>query len=388
MRLESDRAFAAVDVPVELAYDRTGPGTPAGRYLRQFWIPVAEIADVKPARAKTITIMSEKFTLYRGESGAAHLIGHLCPHRHVALAVGRVEGECLRCFYHGWKFDHDGACVDQPAEDEAFKEKVRVAAFPTREYLGLVFAFLGTGEPPPFPEFKRFERPGELINSNYVRRTNYFNTLENGADHVHANFVHERSAFSTVGVNREIPEIEPWETDFGIAFNTKYKDGKNGRHYVVMPISAFIMIAEEGLDKLVDHLAFRVPIDDQSHRSFIVNLFEVFGEERDRFFEKRRLQRQALQSLPPREEIVQAVIRGEMHIDEVPDRPDLVGIQDSVVMETQSGVSEREPDQLGRSDRAAILLRRIYAREIEAFAQGKPVKRWTYPEDLSPVSAV
>jgi hypothetical protein len=104
--------------------------------------------------------------------------------------------------------------------------------------------------------------------------------------------------------------------------------------------------------------------------------------------EKRRLQRAALQNLPPRDEIVQAVIRGDMHIDEVPDRPDLVGIQDSVVMETQAGVTEREPDQLGRSDRAAILLRRIYAREIEAFAQGKPVKRWTYPEDLSPVSAV
>jgi hypothetical protein len=205
---------------------------------------------------------------------------------------------------------------------------------------------------------------------------------------VHANFVHERSAFSTVGVNREIPEIEPWETDFGIAFNTKYKDGKNGRHYVVMPLAAFIMIAEEGLDHLVDHLAFRIPIDDQSHRAFIVNLFEIFGEERDRFMEKKRQQRLALQTLPPIDDVVQAVIRGELHIDEVPDRPDLVGIQDSVVMETQPGITEREPDQLGRSDRAAILLRRIYAREIDAFAQGKPVKRWTYPEDLSPVPAV
>ena len=80
MQLEGDRAFAAVDVPAELAYDRTGPGTPAGRYLRQFWIPVAEINDVKPARAKTITIMSEKFTLYRGESGAAlqSVAGRVC----------------------------------------------------------------------------------------------------------------------------------------------------------------------------------------------------------------------------------------------------------------------------------------------------------------------
>jgi len=388
MQLDEKRPFAAVDAPAELAFDRTGPNTPAGRYLRQFWIPVAMVDDVKPGRAKTITIMSENFTLYRGENGDAHLVGHLCPHRHVALAVGRVEGDAIRCFYHGWKFDQAGRCVEQPAEDAAFAEKVHLSAFPTRKYLGLVFAFLGEGEPPAFPEFKQFERPGELVTWSYVRRTNYFNTMENGADHVHANFVHERSAFSTVGVNREIPEIEPWETDFGIAFNTKYKDGKNGRHYVVMPLAAFIMVAEEGLDKLVDHLAFRIPIDDQSHRSFIVNLFEIFGEERDRFMEKRRLQRLALQSLPPSDEIVQAVIRGELHIDEVPDRPDLVGIQDSVVMETQPPVSDREPDQLGRSDRAAILLRRIYAREIEAFAQGKPVKRWTYPEDLAPVPAV
>jgi 5,5'-dehydrodivanillate O-demethylase len=388
MQVEGQRALSKVDVSEELAYDRTGPNTSAGRYLRQFWIPVAEITDVKAGRAKTITIMSEKFTLYRGESGAAHIIGHLCPHRHVALAIGRVEGECIRCFYHGWKFDQEGNCVEQPAEDGSFAAKVSAAAFPTREYLGLVFAFLGEGEPPPFPEFKRFQRPGELITWSYVRRTNYFNSMENGADHVHANFVHERSAFSTVGVNREIPEIEPWETDFGIAFNTKYKDGKNGRHYVVMPLAAYIMIAEDGLDTLVDHLAFRIPIDDQSHRAFIVNLFEIFGEERDRYMEKRRQQRLTLQSLPPRDEIVQAVIRGELHIDEVPDRPDLVGIQDSVVMETQPPITDREPDQLGRSDRAAILLRRIYAREIDAFAQGKSVKRWTYPEDLAPVPAV
>jgi 5,5'-dehydrodivanillate O-demethylase len=379
---------ATVELPVELAYDRTGPDTPAGRYLRQFWSPVAQIGDVKPARAKTITIMSQQFTLYRGESGAAHLIGHLCPHRHVAMGIGRVEGECVRCFYHGWKFDQAGTCVEQPAEDESFKSKVHIAAFPTREYLGLVFAFLGTGEAPPFPEFKRFERPGELITWSYIRNTNYFNSMENGADHVHANFVHERSAFSTVGVNREIPEIEPWETDFGIAFNTKYKDGKNGRHYVVMPLAAYIMIAEEGLDTLVDHLAFRIPIDDNSHRAFIVNVFEIFGEERDRYMAKRQQQRLALQSLPPSGDIVRAVIRGDLHIDEVPDRPDLVGIQDSVVMETQAPISDREPDQLGRSDRAAILLRRIYAREIEAFADGKPVKRWTYPEDLAAVPAV
>jgi len=388
MQLEDQRPFSAVRVPEQIAYDRTGPDTPAGRYLRQFWIPVAELADVKPGRAKTITIMNEEFTLYRGESGAAHLVAHLCPHRHVAMSIGRVEADCIRCFYHGWKFDQDGDCVEQPAEDAAFAAKVHIGAYPTREYLGLVFAYLGEGEPPPFPQFKRLERPGELVTWSYVRQTNYFNSVENGADHVHANFVHERSAFSTTGVNREIPEIEPWETDFGIAFNTNYKTGKNGRHYVVMPVAAYIMVAEEGLSELVDHLAFRVPIDDDSHRSFIVNLFEIFGEHRDHFFEKRRKKFEALQGLPPLQDVVQAVLRGELHIDEVKDRPDLLGIQDSVVMETQPRIGAREPDQLGRSDRAAILLRRIYAREIELLAKGEPIKRWTFPENLAPIAAV
>lgn len=388
MQLEEQRTFAAVDVPEELAYDKTGPKTAAGRYLRQFWVPVATIDDVKPGRAKTIQIMSEKFTLYRGESGAAHVIGHFCPHRHVALGVGRVEGECVRCFYHGWVFDQNGNCVEQPAEDAGFAAKVHAAAYPTREYLGLVFAYLGAGEPPEFPRFKRFERPGELATWSYVRKTNYFNSLENGVDHVHANFVHERSHFSTVGVNREIPEIEPWETEFGVAFNTVYKDGKNGRHYMMMPFAAYIMVAEEGLDTLVDHLAFRIPIDDESHRSFIVNLFEVFGEEKERFFAKRNAARAAIKSLPSADEVVAAVIRGDVHIDDVPDRADLVGIQDSIVMETQPPLSERDNDVLGRSDRAAILLRRIYARELDALVHGKPIKRWVYPEDLAAVPAV
>ena len=185
-------------------------------------------------------------------------------------------------------------------------------------------------------EFKRLERPGERITWGYERKTNYFNSLENAADHVHANFVHARSAFSTIGVNREIPEIEPWETDFGIAFNTKYKEGKNGRHYVVMPLAIFIMIAEEGLDKLVDHLAFRIPIDDYSHRAFIVNLFEIFGEERDRYHgETARAPRGDGRACPLMTTSCNPSFAVKSTSTKFPIAPISVGIQDSVVMETQ-----------------------------------------------------
>jgi len=96
----------------EFAYDRTGPGTTAGRYMRQYWMPVALSIEIAPGRAKTIQVLSEKFTLYRGVTGAAHLVANYCAHRNTILGTGWVEGEEIRCFYHGWKYDGSGQCTE------------------------------------------------------------------------------------------------------------------------------------------------------------------------------------------------------------------------------------------------------------------------------------
>jgi len=135
----------------------TGPGTPAGRYLRQFWQPVYHSVDLAPGRAVTIRIMSQDFTLYRGQSGQAHMVDARCPHRGTQLSAGWIEGDALRCFYHGWKFSPEGRCLEQPAEENAFCDKVAIAAYPVREYLGFIFAFLGDGAVPEFPRHPEFE---------------------------------------------------------------------------------------------------------------------------------------------------------------------------------------------------------------------------------------
>src|SRR5487761_1722252 len=62
-------------------FERTGPGTLAGRYLRRFWHPVYHTADLAPGRAVPLRIMGQDFVLYRGEGGAAHLLDPRCPHR-------------------------------------------------------------------------------------------------------------------------------------------------------------------------------------------------------------------------------------------------------------------------------------------------------------------
>ena len=86
-----------------------------------------------------------------------YFVGYRCAHRGTQLSVGWVEGDFIRCFYHGWKYDGAGQCVEQPAEAEAFAPKVRVPAYPVQEYIGLIFAYLGEGEPPPLPRYPKME---------------------------------------------------------------------------------------------------------------------------------------------------------------------------------------------------------------------------------------
>ena len=103
-----------------------------------------------PPSHGTIEIMGERFTLYRGEDGKPYVTEFRCPHRGTQLSAGWVEGDSIRCVYHGWLFNSAGQCIEQPAEAKSFAVKIRIKSFPTREYLGLIFTYFGEGEAPPF----------------------------------------------------------------------------------------------------------------------------------------------------------------------------------------------------------------------------------------------
>ena len=139
----------------------TGPGTLAGDYLRSFWQPVYHSDDLLSGRAKPIKIMNQEYTLYRGTNGEPHLVDFRCAHRGMQLSPGWVEGDTIRCFYHGWVYDGSGQCVEQPAESQPFCDKIRIGGYPVQDYLGLVFAYLsapiGEGTPPEFPRYPDFE---------------------------------------------------------------------------------------------------------------------------------------------------------------------------------------------------------------------------------------
>ena len=369
---------------------RTGPDTIMGRYMRLFWHPVYVGRDLKAGRAAPLRIMNEDYTLYRGQNGVAQILAPRCAHRCTQLSTGWVEGGSIRCFYHGWKYDASGQCTEAPAERAGFADNVRIRSYPTEEYLGLIFAYLGEGAAPPLPRYPVFDKPGVLSASNYLRDCNCYNNLESNMDSLHTSFVHRSSGFTTAGLNWALPEISGEETGYGIVKHGTRPDGQDRRSPFFWPNALYIRSSpEEGdPDVWADHIGWRVPIDDEHHVSFTVNHVALFGDDAERYRERQRLRRARREGLSDPRAAAQAVLRGEMQIDDLKDRPDIVNIQDYVAQVGQGVIADFDHERLGRSDVLVALFRRILARELQAFAEGRPLKKWDTSEEASASTGV
>jgi len=127
---------------------QTGAGTPMGGLLRRYWHPVAAVAELDDHPVKAVRLLGEDLALYRDRAGTYGLIDRHCAHRRADLTCGIVEGEGLRCGYHGWRYDHTGRCVEQPYEDTAepgsrSKERILLKAYKVEALAGLTQGLLG-----------------------------------------------------------------------------------------------------------------------------------------------------------------------------------------------------------------------------------------------------
>jgi 5,5'-dehydrodivanillate O-demethylase oxygenase subunit len=360
----------------------TGPGTLAGRFLRRFWQPVCRAADLPAGWAKPLRIMGEDFTLYRGEGGAPHAVAFRCAHRGTQLSTGWVEGDCLRCFYHGWKYDGSGQCVEMPAEDPSFPPKIRIRSYPTEEYLGLVFAYFGEDEPPPLPRYPELEEPGLLETGTFVRPCSYFNHME--LDLIHIAFVHRDSPEAESGLVG-IPRVECEETEYGFVMRAWRGDRAQVQHRIMPNVSYFKVYPKDIESGWRDRVAWRVPLDDEHYVSFSVDLVHVTGNAA-RVYEERRAAAAAAaraRTVLPVTETAQAVLAGQTRIEDVRDQvADLVFLQDEVALCGQGATPDHRYNHLQPSDTMVVLLREIWARELKALAEGRPLKAWRRPARL------
>ena len=360
-------------ISTQYDFTTTGPGTIAGRYLRLFWQPVYLLEQIRPGQAKPIRIMSEDYTLYRGASGDPYLIGFRCAHRGAQLSIGTVEGEEIRCRFHGWKFAGDGRCVDQPAElEQQFCAKVRVQHWPIKVYKGLVFAYLGEGEPPTFPTYPELDGEGVIEPLTYRRGCNFFNSIDNLFDESHVAFTHP------IGFGRlpEMPRIsyKRGETDAAL-YSERPGKGTRVRHFLMPNVLRLKVPTDDPEVFWMDYVNWRVPIDDETHDTFAVQYINVSGDLRERYAARR----QRLRSLPvPATDVLaQATLRGDTTLEEAEagmgdvDPNFKIYLEDNVTQIGQGIVADRSAEWLGSADVGVRLLRELWHEQLDRLAGGK-----------------
>jgi 5,5'-dehydrodivanillate O-demethylase len=355
---------------------RTSPGTPTGSLLRSFWQPVALSKDVAAGKARAIRIMGEDLTLYRGESGRAHLVGQRCAHRLSLLHTGWVEGDRIRCIYHGWQYDGTGQCVERPAEKDTAPPKIRIAGYPVQEYCGLVFAYMGEGPAPDFdlPRKDAFERTGGIA---FARAEpwpcNWFQQIENSLDATHVSFVHRIGIVGTFGgaVTQAIPELEYQETDAGIRqIATRGKGNVRISDWTFPNNNHIILPSFTKDDPWVDVGIWVVPVDDAAATRFLIYAVPPATPEVHakftRFFEQSG-------DYNPADHHDELFVRGKYPTDPL---VELTSAQDYVAVMGQGAIVDRAQEHLGRSDKGVIFLRRLFWRELEGMRTRGPVKKW------------
>src|SRR6185312_17144402 len=120
-----------------------------------------------------------------------------------------------------WKYAGTGQCVETPAERDTLAARVKIAGYPTYEYCGIIFAYLGEGAAPEFelPRKDVFEGEGRLL---FAREQtwpcHWLQLVENQMDALHISFVHQKGKVGIFGkaITTAIPELEYIETDAGV----------------------------------------------------------------------------------------------------------------------------------------------------------------------------
>jgi nitrite reductase/ring-hydroxylating ferredoxin subunit len=166
------------------------------------WFVVAEAADLAPGEVRALHYFGRDLVLYRTADGEPRVMDAHCMHLGAHLAVGgRVEGDCIRCPFHGWKFDGEtGKCSEIPYGDmKHIPPKAHSRSYPTIERNHMIWAWYHAegGEPfydvPVVPEFDD-EDWSPIMVRDFPIRISCQDMAENNVDFAHFQFVHGTDA--------------------------------------------------------------------------------------------------------------------------------------------------------------------------------------------------
>ena len=167
-----------------------------GQLMRRHWTPVCLIEEVSepdgaPVKAQ---MFGEDLVVFRDTEGRVGVMGEYCPHRGASLVLGRNENCGLRCLYHGWKMDVQGNVLEMVSEPAAsgMAQKVKHLAYPTQEWGGFVWTYMGPSETQPefVPPAWAPTADTRVTIAKAIIPCNWAQILEGAIDSAHSSSLH------------------------------------------------------------------------------------------------------------------------------------------------------------------------------------------------------
>jgi phthalate 4,5-dioxygenase len=372
---------------------RVGPDTAMGALMRRYWIPVVRSDELEAGRrVKRVKLLGEDLVAFRSREGRVGLLDEFCSHRRASLYFARNEEAGLRCVYHGWKYGLDGQCLDMPNEppETCFRDKVRHPAYPCAERGGVVWTYLGPGEPPALPDLEWTLLPGDQrFVSKFYQECSYLNGLEGGVDPAHISFLHGVADTADDALRRELdqasagfllateleraPHLEIADTPYGALIGAR-RDAGNGLYYWRITQYHLPFHTLPPTDPKPDPLRHQhiwVPVDDANHVNWCISWHPTRALTAD---ERAAMHAGAsihIMDYAPATSAAYGDIRPRQHRDNdylcdwqaqqtrkffgVPG----VGAQDKSITESQQPIMDRTRERLGTADSGIIRVRKL-----------------------------
>ncbi|MGW9270510.1 MULTISPECIES: aromatic ring-hydroxylating dioxygenase subunit alpha [Microbacterium] len=343
---------------------QVGPGTPYGEVLRRYWHPVAKVEDAT-TRPLSLRVLGEELVLFRTRKGKAGLLHPRCIHRGASLFYGGVEDEGIRCCYHGWVFDTEGHCLEQPCEPDLglHRDRVRQPWYPVEEQYGLIWAYMGPPDKKPvLPRYDTLEELAAdeqlIVNDQGVGGGgpaqldfNWLQHWENVMDPFHVPILHAR--FSGNQFTPEmalIPEVEYEYTPLGVR-SIQMRDLGDGRQLrrvteVIFP-NLRVVASPKLASGQTNMIGWVVPMDDTNFR-----IFTVARDSDPDFLTKLRSTHEG----KPWKELT------DLEHQRLPG--------DYEAQKSQGAISLHSEDHLTTTDQGIAMIRRMMAKQHRAVAGG------------------
>ena len=340
----------------------TGPGTRMGELLRRYWHPIGVAADATTT-PRQVRVLSEDLILFRDKGGTPGLLYPRCAHRGTSLFYGKVEERGIRCCYHGWLFDAEGHCLEQPCEPDLGRnrDRVRQPWYPVEERYGLIFAYMGPPQRKPvLPRWDILEDLGpdefieaddNMMSGHKVIPCSWTHHLDNIPDHYHVPVLHGSiSGSQFTDLMARMPEIT-WETT-GQGINTvarrRLDDGKMFMRIDEGILPTIRVIPDPGISRYgkSESVSWLLPVDD-THYIMYAALRKTPGWSRTK-------------TRPG----------GKLWV-EMTDAEHQTYPDDYEAQIGQGPITLHSEEHLATSDRGVVMLRRLLMNQADAVAEGR-----------------